>query len=332
MKHLLLTTIAAVLLVGCGEAQQLAAAPEAIPPDSFAETEKQESSPELSNVQQDNWGVLTSRAPDYYASEDVPKFKVDLTKKWHSYVSEKWGNYGPVEIWIVGSDIKAVQKLDSFYDNLWEKRDKHFPFFREHSEFSFIKNFANTENASLNLHRDHQMYEFVISASIHEDDYLQFLFHEYFHVYQNAHIYSKKHSERDSRMLKNPWWSEGGAEYMAQLLYSRLKGVRPIYLREVMKRKLRPLKDLGDGESIKDIPYDDERSHIAYDLGAWFIAFIINKTSEEAYRVKFFRDLNTRGFEGSFVKNFGASSKDLLDEFHNTFLKLSLEDKMKIIP
>ena len=36
--------------------------------------------------------------------------------------------------------------------------------------------------------------------------------------------------------------------------------------------------------------------------------------------------------DGSFVKNFGASSKDLLDEFHNTFLKLSLEDKMKIIP
>ena len=99
----------------------------------------------------------------------------------------------------------------------------------------------------------------------------------------------------------------------------------------MMERKLRSLKDLSEGESIEDIPYG-ERGGIAYDLGAWFIAFIINKTSEEAYRLKFFMDLNTKGFEGSFVKNFGTSSEDLLDEFHNTFLKLSLEDRMKIIP
>ena len=98
-----------------------------------------------------------------------------------------------------------------------------------------------------------------------------------------------------------------------------------------MKRKLRSLKDFKDGESIQDIPYG-KRVRIAYDLGAWFIAFIIGKTSEEAYRVKFFRNLNTKGFEKSFVKSFGASSKGLLDEFHNTFLKLSLEDKLNIIP
>ena len=118
---------------------------------------------------------------------------------------------------------------------------------------------------------------------------------------------------------------------MGQLLYSKQKGVRAGYLKEKMKRKLRSLKRLKAGESIKDIPYG-KRGMIAYDLGAWFIAFLINKTSEEAYRIKFFKDLNTKGFEESFVKSFGASSKDLLNEFHNTFLKLSLADKMKIIP
>ena len=98
-----------------------------------------------------------------------------------------------------------------------------------------------------------------------------------------------------------------------------------------MKRKLRSLEDLQEGESIRDIPYG-KRARIAYDLGAWFIAFIISKSSEEAYRVKFYQDLNTKGFEGSFVKNFGSSSKDLLDQFHNSFLELSLEEKLKIIP
>ena len=40
MKHLLLTTIAAVLLVGCGESQQLAPAPETKPAEPVAEAAK----------------------------------------------------------------------------------------------------------------------------------------------------------------------------------------------------------------------------------------------------------------------------------------------------
>ena len=42
MKHLLLTTIAAVVLVGCGEAQQSAPAPEAKPVEPVAEAAKPE--------------------------------------------------------------------------------------------------------------------------------------------------------------------------------------------------------------------------------------------------------------------------------------------------
>ena len=43
MKHLLLTTIAAVLLVGCGESQQSASSPEAKPAEPVAEAAKPES-------------------------------------------------------------------------------------------------------------------------------------------------------------------------------------------------------------------------------------------------------------------------------------------------
>ena len=99
-----------------------------------------------------------------------------------------------------------------------------------------------------------------------------------------------------------------------------------------MKSKLKSLDMLGDNESIKNIPYDDQRTYIAYDLGAWFIAFLIHKTNEETYRVKFFRDLNEKGFEDAFVNSFGSSSKDLLREFHETFLRLSVDEKLKIIP
>ena len=78
-------------------------------------------------------------------------------------------------------------------------------------------------------------------------------------------------SEREALMRVNPWWAEGGAEYMAQLLYARQDGVPASYLRERMAWKMASRSDLQAGESITDIGYG-ERGHIAYDLGAWFCA------------------------------------------------------------
>ena len=165
-----------------------------------------------------------------------------------------------------------------------------------------------------------------------ENDYKVVVLHEYFHVYQHAHIFSKDDFERDSRNKKNPWWAEGGAEYMAQLLYSKQNEVNSSYLKSAMKSKLNSLSQLGSNVNIKNIPYDDEKTHIAYDIGAWFIAFLIQKTNEETYRVKFFKNLNEMGFEKSFMNSFGSSSDTLLEEFHYKFLKLSTEDILKIIP
>ena len=47
MKHLLLTTIVAVVLVGCGESQQSAPAPETKPVEPVAEVPSQPSSPQV---------------------------------------------------------------------------------------------------------------------------------------------------------------------------------------------------------------------------------------------------------------------------------------------
>ena len=312
MKHILITAIASVLLVGCGAIQI--------------------------EVGRDNWGETTSQKAEFYAASDVTRSQIELTRQWYEIASKAWGNYGPLEFWIVGTNEAAATALDKRYCELRKQKDLTVSL--EHClnrDHNFVS-YAKGGNAGLNTRRnEHEKWSGLIitmSAKFpgpQEKDYKPVVLHEYFHVYQHAHIHSKKDFERKSRNLKNPWWSEGGAEYMAQLLYSKQKGVSPSYLKEIMERKLRSLKNLREGESIKDIPYG-KRGGIAYDLGAWFIAFIINKTSEADYRIKFYKDLNTKGFEGSFIKSFGASSKDLLDEFHNTFLKLSLEGKMKIIP
>ncbi|HIA63804.1 MAG TPA: hypothetical protein EYN93_13080, partial [Planctomycetaceae bacterium] len=67
MKHLLLTTIAAVLLVGCGEAQQSAPAPETKPVEPVAEASQPE--------------PPTAKAPDISIHEAATFGNIEAVKK-----------------------------------------------------------------------------------------------------------------------------------------------------------------------------------------------------------------------------------------------------------
>ena len=57
MKHLLLTTIAAVLLVGCGESQQPVPSPEAKPVEPVADAAKPEGQPEPTTAKAPNISI-----------------------------------------------------------------------------------------------------------------------------------------------------------------------------------------------------------------------------------------------------------------------------------
>ena len=294
---------------------------------------------EIVLVNGDGWGDPIKGAAEFYAANDVSPEVVEITKRWHEIGVNAWGNYGPLEFWIVGSSALAAKELEEKYAAVRAKKDPLMPAeVYGNRDFGF-ESYAEGGNAGLSYMRNKYEnwcgYVITMSASSpspEEEDYKPVVLHEYFHVYQNAHIYSRDEDERASRNLKNPWWAEGGAEYMAQLLYSRQKGVRDNYLREVMLWKLRSLGSLDSGQRIQDFTYDQPETIVAYDLGAWFIAFLISKTSEEAYRINFFKDLNEKGFRGSFLESFGAPPEDFLDEFHGVFLPSSLENKLEIIP
>ena len=47
------------------------------------------------------WGV-TDAQPEVYAASDVAQETIELTAEWVNKAIELWGNYGPLEIWIVG--------------------------------------------------------------------------------------------------------------------------------------------------------------------------------------------------------------------------------------
>ena len=76
-------------------------------------------------INNDAWGQVTTQYPEFYASKDVPKYQIDLTKKWHEIASKAWGNYGPTEFWIVGNSQSEAIKLTDQYCELRIKKGQN---------------------------------------------------------------------------------------------------------------------------------------------------------------------------------------------------------------
>jgi hypothetical protein len=288
----------------------------------------------------DTWGQLTTNLPEIYATSDVPQSQIDLVMEGYTTASEAWGNFGPIEFWIVGSEMGPAEELDKEYCSIRIEKDSSLGgdyeehcLNRSHNLTSYVDDGGAGLNTRRSNYEDYSAFIVTFASKYpgpDETDYTVVAYHEYFHVYQQAHIFIKDHDERDVLMGGNPWWAEGGAEYMAQLLYSRQEGVDSNYLEDRMSWKMEAKNDLEEGESIADISYGP-RGYLAYDLGCWFTAFLINQTSEDAYLNGFYDDLNDLGWEGSFVENFGVSSEQMLSDF-DEFLELTIEEQLKILP
>ena len=80
---------------------------------------------------------------------------------------------------------------------------------------------------------------------------------------------------------------------------------------------------------LKDITYKKEKK-IAYDMGAWFTAYLIYNEGEKKFTQDFYRDLDKLGFEDSFKKNFGKSSDEYIKEF-NEFIVQPKKKLFKIL-
>ena len=296
------------------------------------------------SVVEDLWGVEISDLPEYYFTSDVPSNQVDMIREAYEISSAAWGNYGPLEYWIIGNDVTLADSLDLVYCDTRLEKDPSLG----NNDYQACLNrgynfvdYVNDGGAGLNLRRNEEN-DYSVFIITHgsknppptHTDYFVVAMHEYFHVYQQAHVFSKNEQVRSSMFPVNPWFVEGGATYMAELLYSQQTNVSSNYLEEVMQWKMQNVNSfLALGIRIEDIQFSDgfPNTQYAYELGAWFTAFLIHHVGLETYLVNFHNDLNDLGFEQSFVVNFGESSQQFLDDFHS-FLSLPISEQIQILP
>jgi hypothetical protein len=96
----------------------------------------------------------------------------------------------------------------------------------------------------------------------------------------------------------------------------------------------RKLEISQDAYNAQDVPLDqlgyDSQVNV-YDVGSWFVAYLIHHEGEDAFVNGFYGDLDELGFDAAFEKNFNATRSEYLAEFE-TFYSQPAEDVMALFP
>jgi hypothetical protein len=300
----------------------------------------------------DTWGQIIATPPVYYTTTDASALAISQTKEAIDLAIGAWGNYGPVEVNIIGSSVNAALQLEAEYSTRHEALDPKWnskwdsPSTDPSNGYHTFTPYAESGDASVStFRRDYLSHDFFMlnMGTAHLDyneGYQRVVLHEYWHVYQHAHVMDLSPSDnrdvnlRDEK-LGTQYMTEGGANYMALKLYNNTHNMRGDYVLTEMK------KFLTDGNAferyktkgvlLQNITKSDPDADLYYSIGAWFVAYLESKHSAEDYSVNFYNDLNSLGFEAAFLKTYGKSSTEYLAEFE-IFINQPMDEILKIIP
>jgi len=315
----------------------------------------------------ETWGQIIEAPPETFFAADLSDDVRNGVTNTLLVATAEWGNYGPLEYWVLGTDLKAAKDLTELFCERrsqlgqWEKSEclsHHTDTNSNHNFESYRKKGADAiarERASTSMGRNGNrgwgIHLFISSYPLGFDKLFdsspggeqKTVFHEYFHAVQHAHIQSSDHDER--KALSGPvWFIEGGAEYMAQTTVRKLWASGKLTtidnsglssLEQIFENKMKNGKNTIEnncpGVKLHDITYGNDCETAAYDLGAWAVGYLLNKIGQTALLDTFYPNLNELGWEGAFQKTFGMSSKDFYAEF-NLFLEKPLADQLAILP
>jgi len=319
-------------------------------------------------VSPSTWGDIVGYSPEVFCASDLSNELCGWVTSGLLAAILEWGNYGPVEYWVLGIDVTAAETLTEVNcqrranRGQWNMNDcmhRHSPS-GEHGFDSYRKLGADAVasgrpggSAGLNGARDWGIHFFTSSLPVGFTDYFEVpgteeqktIFHEYFHAVQHTNIFTEDHPKR--RELLGPvWFNEGGAEYMAQygsrkahlsgtLQKVNVEGRWPFVFEDNMEWKmadgLEKMSSVCPGVPIKDISYENSCDQAGYDIGTWAHAYLASKFGHDVLLDTFYPDLEGLGWEETFLKTYGMTSDEFYVEF-DVFLALPLSEQLAILP
>jgi len=303
------------------------------------------------------WKQEINCPAEVFVAKDVKQSTKNNIEATLKAASDAWGNFGPVEYWVMGIDqAYSIELIKKYCQRRAENGNMNFDYClkREknsgHGMLSYQKSGAEAlaskrpfGSAGHNGGMDWGIHKFGSSLPFGFEGKLDMpagedqktVMHEYFHAVQHAHILELQRYKRD-KLWGPVWFVEGGAEYMASVTYKRLISEKKLDLiknskweydfRQSMQEKFQRAKNQNTRHNcilqMREITYNSPCREFFYDGGAWAVAYLLNQTNE---------NILLNEWEGAFKKSFSKSSKEFYKEFAG-FLKQDITSAMQIIP
>ncbi len=174
--------------------------------------------------------------------------------------------------------------------------------------------------------------------------------HEMFHIFQISNYVDLGWSYDDRLKISGkisgdglehkPYWMEGPAVYFSHLYYSR--NINDFtHFREEMRRglfdcycsdgKANIIDRYLNGPKLYNVTWESDWA-VGYQVGAWFIAYIINIHGEDSIFDFWFKTQNGKLFEENFLDVYGKDYKTYVDEFEDFIRNSSKLEIMSILP
>jgi hypothetical protein len=317
-------------------------------------------------IEPPKWGVPTDQRPEFFYAADILQRSRDRVEETFLKATQYWPNYGPLEVWVTGIQTMPIfNMINEYCDRRSElKQMNKFTCLDENRNYTFED--YRRRSAIDVVERDHRMQgqlthtgeygflQIVLSNPAGFTDEFseyaaydqQIIFHEYFHVVQFSAVPSPVDIDNDPAIRKKffgpAWFVEGSAEFMSLRAVSdlRLRGELPLYegqlddlnFHDSMVEKLDAAKaSLLRYKNLKlsdAAIYDSELS--PYNIGAWAIAYLVNKTSPNVLLDTFYPNIAELGWSKTFKLAFGMSPAEFEKEFMR-FMKLTTDEQTPIL-
>jgi hypothetical protein len=317
-------------------------------------------------VEPPQWGVPTNQLPEFFYASDIPQRSRYRIEETFQKASQYWPNYGPLEIWVTGiqtmpifnmindycdrrSELKQMNKFTCLDKN----RNGSFEEYRKWSAIDVMER-EHRMQGQLTHTAEYGFLQIILSNPAGFTDEFseytahdqQIIFHEYFHVVQRSASPSTVDIEFNPATRKKffgpTWFSEGSAEFMSLRAVSdlRLRGELPIYegelddfsFHDAMVGKLDSAKASMLRHKNLNLSDADWRSEklSPYDIGAWAIAYLVQKTSPNVLLDTFYPNIADLGWAKTFKLSFGMSPAEFEKEFMK-FMKLTTIEQTPIL-
>ena len=287
------------------------------------------------------WTKELAEPPRYFISHGYnPKWSDAITKG-IDVAREYLGNYGPVQIYIVGQEDdelsdpqhrEAIAQAFCSVHNQGSDRPLEHCLATDGAEmaqkavdniteaFMTMAMDANPPTAELVFINAHTMGGVALmpTRSIHE----------YAHVYQKAFNFTPT------------WMMEGGAEFLAAHLGEKNGWGNRDETMTWYARHLDGAQDLNftirDMEEIETAKPEVAQWHreLAYEAGAWAVAYIISRSPDKGIRTyyqTFYPLAHTKGWQAALCEYTGAKSVDAFYEDFQSFITQPLSERVSLL-